>query len=165
MAFTPFLRFKKYVILLKCLNWFCLAVIWKYFAMLQTLDLLLKILTLKKILLLKVYLAVEKFFERKVNFGFFFSLFQIWKNLLLRTLLQKLSLSYRNRRKCFSILIKSAFLLIIMILADVGLWKLWNREPKLETHHLKGKNIWERNIDRRRFCGVSFHYLQKFLPQ
>ena len=142
MVFTAFLRFKKYVILLKCLNWFCLAVIWRYFAMLQTLDLLLKILTLEKILL-KVYLAVENFFERKVNFGFFFSLFQIWKNLLLRTLLQKLSLSYRNKRKCFSILIKSAFLLIIMILADVGLWKLWNREPK-ELSGLRTKWFWVR---------------------
>ena len=116
MVFTAFL--------LKYLNWFCVTVIWRYFAMLQILDLLLKILTFEKILLLKVYLAEEKFFEGKVNFSFFFSLFQIWKNLLLRTLLQKLSLSYWSKRKCLSVLIKSAFLLIIMMLLMVVGWEL-----------------------------------------
>ena len=141
MVFTAFLRFKKYYILLKCLNWFCVVVIWRYFAMLQIPDLLLKILTFEKILLLKVYLAEEKFFEGKVNFSFFFSLFQIWKNLLLRTLPQKLSLSYRSKRKCFSVLIKSAFLLIIMmLLMVVGSELSCRRTMKIVKSWTKSRN-------------------------
>ena len=39
---------------------------------------------------------------------------------------------------------------------------MWNLEPKVETHYLKGKHIRERNIDRKDVCGIHLHYLQKF---
>ena len=118
MFFIAFLRFKKYFILLKCLNWFCLAVIWRYFATLWTPNLLLKILTFEKILLLKVYLAVEKIFKRKVNFNFFFSLCRHEKPSFAEPI-NKSCLSCWNRRKCIYILLKSTFLLVIMMLVMV----------------------------------------------
>ena len=35
----------------------------------------------------------------------------------------------------------------------------------METHYLKAKHIRERNIDRKIFCGIHLHYLQKFPMQ